>query len=55
MESNKESDKLVRLGRSLSESGMLALRFDFFCAGESSGRFEEITYSDEVEDLKWEP
>ena len=30
---------------------MLALRFDFACAGES-GKFEEITYSSEVEDLQ---
>ena len=52
MESNKESDKLVALSRRLAEKGILALRFDFACAGESSGKFEEITYSDEVEDLK---
>ncbi len=52
MESNKESDKIVALSRRLAEKGILALRFDFACAGESSGRFEEITYSGEVEDLK---
>lgn len=52
MESNKESEKLVALSRSLSERGIVSLRFDFSCAGESSGRFEEITYSGEVEDLK---
>lgn len=52
MESNKESEKLVALSRRLAEQGVLALRFDFACAGESSGRFEEITYSGEVEDLK---
>lgn len=52
MESNKESQKLVALGRRLAEKGILALRFDFACAGESSGKFEEITYGGEVEDLK---
>lgn len=52
MESNKESEKLVALGRALAQKGVLALRFDFACAGESSGKFEEITYSGEVEDLR---
>ena len=52
MESNKESEKLISLSRSLSKRGLLALRFDFFCAGESSGQFEQITYSAEVEDLR---
>jgi uncharacterized protein len=51
MESNKESEKLMRLGQTLAERGMLALRFDFSYVGESSGKFEEITYSGEVEDL----
>ena len=52
MESSKESEKLVALGRQLSEKGIMALRFDFACAGESGGKFEEITYSGEVEDLR---
>lgn len=52
MESNKESEKLVALGRRLAEKGILALRFDFSYAGESSGKFEDITYSGEVEDLR---
>lgn len=51
MESNKESEKLVFLSRALAQKGIAALRFDFACAG-NSGRFEEITYSDEVEDLQ---
>jgi pimeloyl-ACP methyl ester carboxylesterase len=51
MESNKESDKLVLLSRELAGRGLLALRFDFACAGKS-GKFEEITYSGEVEDLQ---
>ena len=51
MESNKESDKLTSLSRDLAERGILALRFDFAYAGESSGKFEEITYRSEVEDL----
>src|SRR5215471_11450735 len=51
MESNKESDKLVFLSRELARRNLLALRFDFACAVES-GRFEEITYRGEVEDLQ---
>ena len=52
MESNKESDKLVFLSQALAERGMLALRFDFACVGESSGKFEDITYTGEVGDLE---
>lgn len=52
MESNKEGEKLVALSRALAERGVLTLRFDFSYVGESSGKFEEITYSGEVEDLK---
>src|SRR6266480_6719714 len=52
MDSNKNSEKLVRLGRALAERGILALRFDFAYVGESSGKFQDITYTGEVEDLK---
>jgi putative redox protein len=52
MESNKESEKLVYLGRALAQRGSLVLRFDFRYVGESSGKFEDITYSGEVEDLE---
>jgi putative redox protein len=52
MESNKESEKLVYLGRAMAQLGIMVLRFDFRYVGESSGRFEDITYSGEVEDLK---
>ncbi|HUF41465.1 MAG TPA: alpha/beta fold hydrolase [Verrucomicrobiae bacterium] len=52
MESNKDSEKLVFLGRTLAARGILALRFDFSYAGEASGKFEDLTYSGEVEDLK---
>jgi uncharacterized protein len=51
MESNKESDKLILLGQKLARRDLLALRFDFACAGQN-GKFEEITYSGEVEDLQ---
>ena len=52
MESDKKSEKLIFLGRKLAEGGVLALRFDFAYVGESSGKFEDITYSGEVEDLR---
>jgi putative redox protein len=52
MESNKESEKLVYLGRAMAQRGSLVLRFDFRYVGESSGKFEDITYSGEVEDLE---
>ena len=52
MESNKNSEKLVDLGTALAEHGILALRFDFAYVGESDGRFEDITYSGEVDDLR---
>jgi putative redox protein len=52
MESDKNSEKLIYLGRKLAEAKVLALRFDFAYVGESSGKFEDITYSGEVEDLK---
>jgi len=52
MESDKNSEKLVFLSQSLAGRGILTLRFDFAYVGESSGKFEDITYAGEVEDLK---
>jgi putative redox protein len=52
MESNKNSEKLVFMGEALASRGMLVLRFDFSYVGESSGKFEDITYSGEVDDLR---
>jgi putative redox protein len=52
MESDKNSEKLIFLARKLAEEGILALRFDFAYVGASSGKFEDITYSGEVADLK---
>ncbi len=52
MESAKNSEKLIYLAQSLAERGILALRFDFRYVGQSSGKFEDITYSGEVEDLQ---
>lgn len=51
MESDKDSDKIVTLSRRLAQRGILSLRFDFSYAGASSGKFEDITYSGEVQDL----
>jgi pimeloyl-ACP methyl ester carboxylesterase len=52
MDSNKDSEKLVSLSRGLAICGFLTLRFDFAYVGESSEKFEDITYSGEVEDLR---
>jgi putative redox protein len=52
MESDKNSEKLILVARKLADQGVLALRFDFAYVGESSGKFEDITYSGEVEDLR---
>ena len=52
MESNKNSDKLVLMSDALAARGILTLRFDFAYAGESSGKFEDITCSGEVNDLQ---
>jgi alpha/beta superfamily hydrolase len=52
MDSNKDSEKLVHLGRVLAKRGIPTLRFDFAYVGESSEKFENITYSGEVEDLR---
>lgn len=52
MESSKESEKIVRLARQLSERGILALRFDFAGSGESEGKFEDVTFSGEADDLR---
>jgi alpha-beta hydrolase superfamily lysophospholipase len=52
MDSNKGSEKLVFLAREIAAAGVLALRFDFAYVGESSGCFEEITCSGEMDDLK---
>lgn len=52
MESNKESEKLVAVSQQLANRGLVALRFDFACSGESEGKFEDITYSGEADDLR---
>lgn len=51
MESSKESLKLVHLGEALSRAGLTVLRFDFTGAGESTGDFESITCTRQVDDL----
>lgn len=52
MESNKNSEKLVSLGEALASRGILTLRFDFSYVGESTSKFEDITYSGECDDLR---
>mgnify|MGYP005831543127 FL=1 len=52
MLSTKDGTKQVALARVLSELGFAVLRFDFSFVGESEGKFEEITFSQEVDDLR---
>lgn len=52
MDSNRNSEKLIHLGRVLARRGIATLRFDFAYVGESSEKFADITYSGEVEDLR---
>ena len=52
MESDKNSEKIIYLSQALAGRSVLTLRFDFRYVGESGGKFEDITYSGEVEDLK---
>lgn len=52
MESDKNSEKLIVLSNALAQRNILTLRFDFAYVGESSGKFEDITYNGEVDDLR---
>ena len=40
----------VKLSRRLAERGIMSLRFDFRCSGESEGPFEDMTLSGEISD-----
>lgn len=52
MMSSKEGTKQKAFAHALEESGFSVLRFDFSFCGESEGRFEEITFTQEVDDLR---
>lgn len=51
MMSSKEGRKQIVFARALETAGFSVLRFDFSFCGESGGKFEEITFSQEVDDL----
>ncbi|MSP41682.1 MAG: alpha/beta fold hydrolase [Deltaproteobacteria bacterium] len=51
MDSDKNSAKLIFLSRALAEVGVATLRFDFSYVGASSGKYEDLTCSGEVDDL----
>ncbi len=51
MMSSKDGRKQIALAEELCALGCSVLRFDFSFCGESEGRFEEITFSQEVDDL----
>lgn len=52
MMSAKEGTKQRAFAHLFEESGFSVLRFDFSFCGESEGRFEEITFAQEVDDLR---
>lgn len=52
MMSSKEGRKQTALAHSLQRNGLSVFRFDFSFCGESEGRFEEITFTQEVDDLR---
>lgn len=51
MLSAKEGTKQKAFARFFEQSGFSVLRFDFSFCGESEGKFEEITFAQEVDDL----
>jgi alpha-beta hydrolase superfamily lysophospholipase len=52
MMSAKEGTKQRAFAQAFEASGFSVLRFDFSFCGESEGRFEEITFAQEVDDLR---
>jgi uncharacterized protein len=52
MMSSKEGTKQKAFALAFEESGFSVLRFDFSFCGESGGRFEEITFAQEGDDLR---
>jgi pimeloyl-ACP methyl ester carboxylesterase len=51
MMSSKEGTKQKAFAHVFEARGFSALRFDFSFCGESEGKFEEITFAQEVDDL----
>jgi pimeloyl-ACP methyl ester carboxylesterase len=49
---NGPDNIFVKLARKLAEQGFAVLRFDFRGSGESDGRFEDMTITGEVGDLR---
>jgi pimeloyl-ACP methyl ester carboxylesterase len=52
MMSSKEGTKQKAFAHAFEEIGFSVLRFDFSFCGESEGKFEEITFAQEVDDLR---
>ena len=52
MMSSKEGTKQKAFAQAFERAGFSVLRFDFSFCGESEGRFEEITFAQEVDDLR---
>jgi len=52
MMSSKEGTKQKAFAHAFEERGFSVLRFDFSFCGESEGKFEEITFAQEVDDLR---
>ena len=52
MMSSKEGTKQKAFAVGLGKLGLSVLRFDFSFCGESEGKFEEISFAQEVDDLR---
>ena len=52
MMSSKEGTKQKAFAHAFEERGFSVLRFDFSFCGESEGKFEEITFAQELDDLR---
>jgi len=48
---SKNSDTYVSLSNNLTQHNISSFRFDFYGHGESEGKFENITVSEEVDDV----
>lgn len=49
---SKDTEKYATIAEALSKADFVALRFDFAGSGESEGKFEDVTVTQEIEDAR---